>query len=213
MDFRVAPDSLPEQKKVETVVTQLRISVLMIVVMTVVTGFMYPLLVTGVSQVVMSGPANGSMIEKNGKAVGSSLIGQPFDDPKYFWSRPSATSPAYNAGASSGSNLAIGDPVQLDAVKARVEKLRAADPGNAAAVPIDLVTASASGLDPHISPAAAEYQAARVARVRGLPVEKVRALVAQATQPRQLGLLGDPGVNVLQLNLALDALNGPTSNP
>ncbi|MCC6357665.1 MAG: potassium-transporting ATPase subunit KdpC, partial [Phycisphaerales bacterium] len=174
----------------------------------------YPLLVTGLAQVAMPGPANGSMIVHDGKAVGSTLIGQPFDDPKYFWSRPSATGPTpYNAGASSGSNLAIGNPAQLDAVISRVEKLRAADPGNRAPVPIDLVTASGSGLDPHISPAAAEYQAGRVARVRGISIDRVRQLVAAATSGRQLGLLGDPAVNVLQLNLALDAEPGTRANP
>ncbi len=194
--------------------TQLRIAALIFLALTLITGLAYPLLVTGLAQVAMPGPANGSMIVHDGKAVGSTLIGQPFDDPKYFWSRPSATGPTpYNAGASSGSNLAIGNPAQLDAVISRVEKLRAADPGNSAPVPIDLVTASGSGLDPHISPAAAEYQAGRVARVRGISIDRVRQLVAAATSGRQLGLLGDPVVNVLQLNLALDAEPGARATP
>ncbi|GMU84058.1 MAG: potassium-transporting ATPase KdpC subunit [Planctomycetota bacterium] len=194
--------------------TQLRIAVLSFLALTLITGLVYPLLVTGIAQIAMPGPANGSMIVRDCKIVGSALIGQPFDDPKYFWSRPSATGPTpYNAGASSGSNLAIGNPAQLDAVKSRVEKLRAADPGNSAPVPIDLVTASGSGLDPHISPAAAEYQAGRVARVRGISIDRVRQLVAAATSGRQLGLLGDPVVNVLKLNLALDAEPGARATP
>jgi K+-transporting ATPase ATPase C chain len=151
--------------------------------------------------------ANGSLVERDGKAVGSALIGQPFSDPKYFWSRPSATAPMpYNAGASSGSNQGPLNPALADAVKGRVEALQKADPDNKAPVPVDLVTASSSGLDPHISPAAAEYQAGRVAKVRGLAPEKVRALVAEHTEGRQLGFLGEPRVNVLRLNLTLDAL-------
>jgi K+-transporting ATPase ATPase C chain len=178
-----------------------------IILLTVLTGIVYPLLVTGVSQVGMPERANGSLIVREGKPVGSALIGQPFSDPKHFWSRPSATSPyPYNASSSSGSNQGPTNPALTDAVAARIKALRDADPGNTGPVPADLVTASGSGLDPHISPAAAEYQVARVAKARSLDPQKVRALVAEATEGRQLGFLGEPRVNVLKLNLALDAL-------
>ena len=177
----------------------------MLVVLSVLTGIAYPYLVTGIAQVAFPRAANGSLIMDNGKAVGSTLIGQPFDDPKYFWSRPSATAPQpYNAAASSGSNLGPRNPALVDAVKARIQALRDADPDNKAAVPVDLVTASGSGLDPQIGVAAADFQAARVAKVRGLSVEKVRAMVADNTEPRFLGILGEPRVNVLALNRALD---------
>lgn len=177
------------------------------VVLSLVTGLAYPLVVTGVAQGLFPDQANGSIVSRDGKPVGSTLIGQTFADPGHFWSRPSATSPMpYNAGNSSGSNLGPTAPALADAVKARIAALRAADPDNAQPVPVDLVTASASGLDPHISRAAADYQLARVARVRGLPVEKLRALVEQHTEGRWLGFIGEPRVNVLALNLALDSL-------
>lgn len=183
----------------------LRPALTLFLLFSLLTGLAYPLVVTGVAQAAFPAAANGSLIVENGKAVGSSLIGQGFSDPGHFWSRPSATSPmAYNAGNSSGSNLAPTAPALVDAVKARVEALRAADPGNTAPVPVDLVTTSASGLDPHISRAAADYQLARVARVRQLPVARVQALVEAQTEGRWLGFLGEPRVNVLKLNLALD---------
>jgi K+-transporting ATPase ATPase C chain len=179
----------------------------MLVVLTAVTGIVYPLVVTGIAQVAFPRAANGSLIVVNGKTLGSELIGQPFDDPKYFWSRPSATSPQpYNGAASGASNQGARNPALADAVKDRIKALRDADPDNKAPVPVDLVTASGSGLDPHISVAAAEYQVVRVAKARGVPAEKVRSLAAQNTEGRTLGLLGEPRVNVLQLNLALDGV-------
>jgi K+-transporting ATPase ATPase C chain len=173
--------------------------------LTVVTGFVYPLLVTGVVQLAFPEKANGSLIHKEGGYAGSELIGQPFDDPKYFWGRLSATPDfPYNSASSSGSNLGPSNPSLVEAVKARVEALRKADPGNHSSIPIDLVTSSGSGLDPHISPAAASFQASRVARVRGLSENQVRRMVDEFTEPRQWGFLGEPRVNVLKLNLALD---------
>src|SRR5262245_24504 len=184
---------------------ELRPALLVLIALTAITGIAYPLLVTGLAQLLFPREANGSLIEAAGRVAGSALIGQPFDDPCYFWSRPSATSKfPYDASASSGSNLGPSSDALRDAVKARVEALRAADPGNAAPVPIDLVTASGSGLDPHVSLAAARYQAARVGRVRGLDPGRVEALVAEHSEGRFLGLLGEPRVNVLELNLALD---------
>ncbi|HET7923418.1 MAG TPA: potassium-transporting ATPase subunit KdpC [Rhodanobacteraceae bacterium] len=183
----------------------IRQSIAMLALMTALTGVVYPLVVTGVAQLLFPRAANGSVVERGGKPVGSALIGQPFSDPRYFWSRPSATSPfADNSASSGGSNLGPTNSALTDAVKQRIDALRAADPGNTAPVPVDLVTASGSGLDPHISPAAADYQVARVARVRGMQVDAVRKLVAGATERRQLGVLGEPRVNVLALNLALD---------
>ena len=185
--------------------THLRASIVSLVVLTVVTGVIYPLVVTGIAQAVFPHQANGSLIVRDGKVVGSALIGQPFDDPKYFWGRPSATSPfGYNAAASSGSNLSPTNPALIKSVQDRVDALRAADPDNKAPVPVDLVTASGSGLDPHISPAAALFQVERVARARKLEPASVRTLVAQHTEGRQWGFLGEPRVNVLALNLALD---------
>lgn len=184
-----------------------RNAVSMLLVMTVITGIAYPLLATGVAQVLFPHQANGSLIEKNGKPVGSALIGQSFDDPKYFWGRPSATAPhPYNGTASNGSNQGPTNPALRDAVQQRIDALRKVDPGNTAPVPADLVMASGSGLDPEISPAAVQYQVARVARVRHLDVAQVQELVAQSTQGRQLGFLGEPRVNVLALNLALDGV-------
>jgi K+-transporting ATPase ATPase C chain len=182
-----------------------RPALVIFVLLSVVTGLVYPLVVTGIAQLTMPAQANGTLIERGGKPVASVLIGQPYSDPKYFWGRPSATGPQpYNAMASSGSNQGPTNPALADAVKERIEALRAADPGNKAPVPIDLVTASGSGLDPHISPAAAEYQMARVARARGLDPARLRSLVDAHAQGRDLGLLGERRVNVVTLNLALD---------
>lgn len=179
----------------------------MLAILTVLTGLVYPLLITGIAQLLFPHQANGSLIVRDGKVIGSELIGQYFGQPKYFWSRPSATAPfAYNAAASSGSNLGPTNPALIEAVKARVDALRAADPDNHALIPVDLVTASGSGLDPHISPAAAEYQIKRVAQMRGLDENSVRAIVVRYTEERQFGLFGERRLNVLKLNLALDAV-------
>ena len=186
----------------------IRPALMMLLILTVLTGLIYPLAVTGLAQLLFPHQANGSLIVHDGKVIGSELIGQYFDKPEYFWSRPSATSPfPYNAAASGGSNLGPTNPALIDAVKTRVAALQAADPGNELPIPVDLVTASGSGLDPHISPAAALYQVKRVARARGLDENTVRTLVAQHTEGRQFGLLGERRVNVLQLNLALDGLS------
>jgi len=177
----------------------------MLVVLSVLTGVLYPLLVTGIAQIAFPTAANGSLIPSGHRSPGSSLIGQPFDDPKYFWGRPSATSPQpYNGAASSGSNQSARNPALADAVRDRIKALRDADPENKAPVPIDLVTASGSGLDPHISIAAAEYQLHRVAKARSMPEDQVRALVAENTLEPTFGVLGEPRVNVLGVNLALD---------
>jgi K+-transporting ATPase ATPase C chain len=187
--------------------TELRRALVMLIVMTVITGVAYPLVVTGIGGAAFSGKAKGSLFERDGKVVGSSLIGQSFADPKHFWGRPSATGPyPYNASASSGSNQGPLNPALAEAVTGRIKPLHDADPNNTAPVPVDLVTASASGLDPHISPAAAEFQVDRVAKARNLDPQKVSALVAEYTEGRQLGFLGEPRVNVLGLNLALDAV-------
>jgi potassium-transporting ATPase KdpC subunit len=207
----------------------LRQSLLILLTLSLLTGVLYPLLITGMAQVIFPRQANGSLIYRDGKAVGSSLIGQNFDDPKYFWGRPSATTPMpYNAASSGASNLGPTNPALADAVRARIAALKAAGTGSffgqqtqssnktpaenmnlspsSSAIPVDLVTTSGSGLDPHISPAAAEYQLARVARVRGLSEQSVRQLVLQHTEKRTLGLLGEPRVNVVELNLDLDHL-------
>jgi K+-transporting ATPase ATPase C chain len=190
---------------------QLRPALVSLCIFTILTGLVYPLVVTGIAQVIFPSKANGSLIVRNGQPVGSELIGQPFDDPKYFWGRLSATSPAgytaFNADkqtGSSGSNYGPLNPALLEAVQTRIKALQEADPGNKAPIPVDLVTASGSGLDPHISPAAAAYQIGRVAQARGLSADTVRQMVAQHTEGRTLGLLGEPRVNVLALNLALD---------
>jgi K+-transporting ATPase ATPase C chain len=185
----------------------LRPALVLFFILTLLTGIAYPLVVTGVAQSLFATQAGGSLILRDGKPVGSSLIGQNFSEPQHFWGRPSATGPMpYNASASSGSNQGPLNPALTDAVKGRIEALRAADPGNTAPVPVDLVTASASGLDPHISPAAARFQVARVAKARGLPADKVQSLVAQQTETPFLPFLGESQVNVLKLNLALEAI-------
>jgi K+-transporting ATPase ATPase C chain len=187
--------------------TLLRPAITLFVLLSVATGVVYPLLVTGVAKVVFPDQAAGSLIVKDGKPVGSNLIGQNFTDPKYFWGRPSATGPmAYNASASSGSNQGPLNPALVDAVKGRIAALKAADPANTAPIPADLVTASGSGLDPQISPAAARWQAPRIARIRSLNEAEVSKLIDAHTEGRQFGLLGEPRVNVLSLNLALDRL-------
>ena len=186
---------------------QIKPAIYIFIVLTIITGIIYPLFVTGVAQVFLHDKANGSLIYRDGKPVGSALIGQAFEDPKYLWGRLSATSPfSFNAASSSGSNIGPSNPALLDAVKARINALKAADPDNKLLLPVDLVTSSASGLDPHVSLAAAYYQIPRIARLRGLTQDAVRALVTQYTINRFLGLIGEPVVNVLEVNLALDEL-------
>ena len=203
MPILIPRDDLPVSRG-----SLLRPALTLFVVLSIVTGLLYPLAVTGVAQAVFPNQANGSLITQGGKPVGSELIGQSFSEPGHFWGRPSATAPMpYNAAASGGSNLGPSNPALAEAVKARIAALRAADPGNTQPVPVDLVTASASGLDPHISPAAAAYQAPRVARARGLRLAQVQTLVQQHTESPWLGWLGEPRVNVLALNLALDSLS------
>jgi K+-transporting ATPase ATPase C chain len=190
-----------------TIRSQLRPALVVLVLLTMITGVIYPLTVTALAQAIFPWQANGSLLDRDGQPAGSALIGQPFDDPRYFWGRLSATAPfPYNAAASSGSDLGPTNPALLDQAKARVAALKQADPTNTAPIPVDLATASASGLDPDISPAAAEYQVHRVARARGLDEAVVRRLVAEATAGPTLGLLGESRVNVLELNMALDRL-------
>ena len=193
-------------------ISQIRPALVVLAALTLVTGVAYPLLVTGIAQEAFARQANGSLIVRDGKPVGSRLIGQSFDDPKYFWGRLSATTDAngkalpYNGGSSAGSNLGPTNPALTDEVKGRIDALKAADTGHEAPIPVDLVTSSGSGLDPDISPAAAQYQVHRVAKARGLDDARVQALVQAHTEDRQLGILGEPRVNVLELNLALDAI-------
>ena len=190
----------------KNILTLARPAASLFVALTLITGIAYPLAVTAIAQLAFPEAAAGSLIDKDGKAVGSRLIGQNFSDPGHFWGRPSATATLpYNASASGGSNLGPLNPALTDAVKERIETLKAADPGNSQAIPADLVTASASGLDPHISPAAAHYQAERVARARNIDVARLKALVARHTEERQWGVFGQARVNVLELNLALDS--------
>jgi K+-transporting ATPase ATPase C chain len=187
--------------------SQLRPAVVSLAIFTVLTGVLYPLLITGIAQVVFPHQANGSLITQNSQVIGSQLIGQQFDDPRYFWGRLSATAPGpYNAASSSGSNLGPTNPALLAEVKARIDALKTADPTNTSPIPVDLVTSSGSGLDPDISVAAALYQVPRVAKFRGLSIAAVQNLVEKSIQGRQFGFLGEPRVNVLELNLALDAI-------
>ncbi len=186
---------------------QLRPALIIFLIMTALTGIAYPLVITGIAQVAFPHQANGHLITRDGVIVGSSLIGQPNDDPRYFWGRPSATSPfPGNGSSSSGSNLGPTNPDLIKAVQERIEILKKHHPDQKGPIPVDLVTTSASGLDPHISPAAAEYQVYRIAKIRSVPVERVRSLILENTEGRTLGLLGEPRVNVLQLNLSLNAV-------
>ncbi len=186
---------------------QIRICVLLFLSLSILTGLLYPFLITGLAQLIFPLQSNGSLVMKNGKIVGSRLIGQPFESPRYFWGRLSATIPSYNAAASSGSNLGPMNPKLTVAVRGRLEQLYSADPENVQPVPVDLVTASSSGLDPHITIAAAQYQKSRIARLRNIPETKVEELINRFTTPRFVGLFGEPVVNVLELNLALDEIS------
>ena len=183
---------------------QLKPAILIFLILTVITGIVYPLFITGIAQVFFHDQANGSLIYRNNRPVGSTLIGQEFNDPKYFWGRVSAASPQYNASSSSGSNIGPSNPALIDEISGRIKALKASDPENKASIPVDLVTSSASGLDPHISLAAAYYQVPRVARSRGLSQDVVKNIVKQHTAGRLLGMIGEPVVNVLETNLALD---------
>lgn len=191
----------------EIMFTMIRSALMTLLLFTVLTGLIYPLTVMGIAQAIFPSQPKGSVIVKNGKPVGSALIGQQFENPKYFWGRLSATSPyPYNGASSSGSNRGPNNPALMQAVQSRISAMHAADPSNQERIPVDLVTTSGSGLDPHISPAAAEYQTQRVARIRGIDKDMVLALIVAYTDQRQFGILGEPTVNVLKLNLALDEL-------
>lgn len=204
MSTRPADNVAAKARHPGGVMAEIRPAILVFLLLTLVTGGLYPGLVTLAGQGLFAFQANGSILEQDNARVGSALLGQSFSGPGYFWSRPSAAGPAYNGGASSGSNQGATNPALLAAVQERVAALRAADPAGRERVPVDLVTASGSGLDPHITPAAAAYQVPRVARERGMPEDQVQGLVARCTTGRDLGILGEPRVNVLQLNLALD---------
>jgi K+-transporting ATPase ATPase C chain len=195
------PVKVPSWNLVESV----RPALVLFLLLSLMTGVVYPLAVTAVAVVVFPNAAAGSVIRDGERVVGSELIGQPFDDPRYFWGRPSASAPAYNGMGGSGSNQATTNPALIDADRERIERLRAVDPDNKSPVPVDLVTASASGLDPHVSPAAAEFQAARVARLRGIPLERIQSLIKANTDSPTLGFLGQPRVHILRLNRDLDA--------
>ena len=185
---------------------QLKIAIIIFCVLTVITGVVYPSFITGIAQSLFHHQANGSLIIRDGKVIGSMLIGQYFDDPKYLWGRPSATSPVpYNASSSSGSNLGPSNPVLVNIVKIRINKLRSSDPYNKASIPVDLVTSSGSGLDPHISLAGAYYQIPRIVKVRGIPETAVKDIIRRNTSDRFLGIIGEPAVNVLKVNLDLDS--------
>lgn len=192
---------------IRTITEELRPTFVALLILTLITGVVYPLVMTGIAQVFFKEKAEGSLIYQDGQAVGSELIGQTFDNPKYFWGRLSATAPSFNGAASSGSNYGPMNPAYLEAVQARINALKQADPSNTAPVPVDLVTSSGSGLDPHISLAAAYYQASRIATVREMSEVEVKKLIQKNTQGRFLGVLGEPVVNVLKLNLDLDAFN------
>jgi potassium-transporting ATPase KdpC subunit len=183
----------------------IRPAILSLLILTVITGIVYPLFITGIAQALFPARANGSLIYQGGKIIGSSFIGQPFDDPKYLWGRISATAPQYNASSSSGSNIGPTNPALIDEVKGRIKVLKDADPGNINPIPVDLVTSSASGLDPHISLAAAYYQVPRISRARGIPESIIKDIVHKNTSDRFLGLIGEPAVNVLKVNLDLDS--------
>jgi K+-transporting ATPase ATPase C chain len=197
-----------------SMLAQFKPAIILLAVFTILTGLIYPVAITGIAQLIFPYQANGSLIDQNGQVVGSVLIGQYFDDPKYFWGRPSATAPfPYNAAVSQGANLGPTNPILVKAVQKRIEELRAADPQNTDPIPVDLVTASGSGLDPDISLAAALYQIPRIARERGLSQAQLRLLVEQHTEGRQFGFLGEPRVNVLELNLALDKMRSDSTVP
>lgn len=207
-DLRSADDNTVELDTTATRMPMLKPALLLFIVLAIILGLCYPLLMTGVAQVTMSDKANGSLIARDGSLIGSTLIGQRFDQPEYLWTRPSAAGDGYDAAQSSGSNLGPLNPELVTSVEAQVQKLKAADPQNTAPIPLDLVTMSGSGLDPHISVEAAEWQASRIARIRAVSVEQVQKAITDNTEGRQFGLFGEPRVNVLAVNLALDEMSG-----